>query len=127
MDKPGFQNYEECQRYFAKSFSYGALPATGSTDPQNTSRQGEIAYEWANQLRCAEAFRKPLAKLPTVNIWHPNGVANSVSGPGINLTVSSVISSTETIEVLMLAASYGFSGANQMVLGFYQYAADTGW
>jgi hypothetical protein len=124
IDKPfsgANGNYEECLRYYQKTWDYGTAVGT-------VTNNGMLAFI-APQAQAAATgphrFLKPMAKIPTVTLYnHTNGTANSV---GDNLGANHA------------SASAGFTGVN----GFPQinfttattaattvwchYSADTGW
>jgi hypothetical protein len=120
MDKPWCQNYDECQRYFQKSYGYPITPGTSD-------------WPGAVSLFCCSTstangginWRKYLAKTPTViQYYAPNtgtvGTAyDNTSGAAI--TVSN-------------GPYYDDSGSFQITGAFtvghtvaVQYTADTGW
>jgi hypothetical protein len=121
MDKPFTQNFDDCLRYYQKSYAYATALGTATTvnSPQITSLASNHPYCWL-------PFKKPMAKLPTISAWSPaSGASNNVrnlSG-GADLTVTGA----------MNAGDNGFGGftvttppAGNWVCGLH-YQADTGW
>jgi hypothetical protein len=121
MDKPFTQNYDECLRFFCKSYDLGTI--AGSTSVPG-SRQFVATGALANAFGSV-FYPKPMAKNPTVVLYNTiTGVANSVQdGGGVN-HAGAAPSSSGTV---------GFSGigfttatASAMQVSFH-CTADTGW
>ena len=121
MDCPFQQNYDDCLRYYQKSYDYdvaiGTPGAVGPVSLMQNSTTGTVA-----PIR----FHKPLAKIPTCTAYNPSsGAANSLRLGGVDYAVSSFISPGKA----------GFFGVNTatmpaVVAGAYgqiHYIADTGW
>jgi hypothetical protein len=123
MDKPFAQNYDECLRYYAKSYEYGQIVGAASIST------GRIAWvvpaAFLQNPMGSENFPKPLAKAPTMTIYSdvtgtPNAVRdNALAG---DRGVSSTSSSAKRLHQMALASA-STSGS---VLNFH-YVADTGW
>jgi hypothetical protein len=121
MDKPFTQNYDECLRYFQKSYAYAtALGAvTTSNSPQIVCLPSGHPYTWL-------PFNKPMAKTPTISGWSPaTGTFNNVR----NLSGSVDLA----IGGAMNVGDSGFGGftvtgmpASNWICGLH-YQADTGW
>jgi hypothetical protein len=121
MDKPFTQNYDECLRYYSKSYDYdaaiGALTFNGDAGFVQSS-----TTVIAGTLR----FPKSMAKLPTITIYNPStGAINSIRLVGNNYAVSSVNDlgkgGFDSIAVATLPAVAAGT------MGFFHYTADTGW
>jgi hypothetical protein len=122
IDKPFSQNYDECLRYYQKSFDYEVSPTGGA------SNLGLLPLYQASTtaLNGPVRFHKPMAKNPTMTAYnHATGAANSIRMAGTDYTVSS----------FSLVGKAGCQGVNTSTLpavvagntGFLQYTADTGW
>ena len=119
IDKPFSQNYDECLRYYAKSYGYTVAPgATGYPAaatffaPATTNANGPVIWP------------KRMAKAPTVAIYSPNsGAANTVYNVGSATNVA-VTGTLYISDVGFLQIGGTFVTANQY-LG--QWTADTGW
>jgi hypothetical protein len=121
IDKPFAQNYDECLRYYQKSYNYAV--ATGAATGAGfvimlTSINANPYYP--------VRFHKPLATNPTMAGWSPfNGQANTVydTGRASNIAINSFQSPGMT----------GFGGValasqNPAVTNYeLHYTADTGW
>jgi len=123
MDKPFMQNYDECLRYFAKSYDYAVPFGTGN------AASGRIGFicpvGFAQYPMGTEVFSTPLAKIPTVTIYSDVTAAMNTcrdQNAGADKTVSSSIFNTRRINQLSLGAAATAGG----VVTFH-YAADTGW
>jgi hypothetical protein len=74
MDKPFTQNYDECLRYFQKTYDYGTKPGTVTNNgavagPANANADPYLYVP----------YKKPVAKVPTVTGYNPvTGAAGSV-------------------------------------------------
>jgi microcystin-dependent protein len=121
IDKPFPQNYDECLRYFAKSYNYGDAIGLASSAGyisqfvlQNSSVVGGLR------------FPKPMAKTPIVSAYSAVGGANAVYDASAltNRAVSGVYGAT---------GQTGFGGFNistvNAAVAIYQwhYIADTTW
>jgi len=121
MDLPFTQNYDNCLRYFCKSYDYEVAPGSVSTlGMLSLMQQSTTAVN--GPLR----FPKALARLPTFTAYnHVTGAANSLRIAGNSYAVSS----TDGL------GKGGLDGLNTatlpaVVLGstaYCHYTADTGW
>jgi hypothetical protein len=120
IDCPFQQNYDDCLRYFQKTYQYVTAPGTVTTQgmksfiaPTAPSAFGPVTY------------LKPMAKIPTVTLYnHATGAANSVQdGNAVNHASAS-------------AAGVGDAGfayityttaTTATVQVYAQYTLDTGW
>jgi hypothetical protein len=115
------QNYDDCLRYFQKTYDYGIVPATVTSN-------GVIALVAPGPATVAHGslrFFKPMAKTPVMTMYNwATGAANSVRDAA-NTDHGSVAASN--------LVSTGFSGisfttATAAANGVYvHYTADTGW
>ena len=124
IDKPFSQNYDECLRYYCKSYDYATKPGTVvSANKCVMSCAGPAAPNTVvyGSLR----FPKPMAKAPTVNTWSPDTGAGSAirdAAGSVDRGVSSY-------------ADVGTTGFDAIILGsamtsnsvaLFHYTADTG-
>jgi hypothetical protein len=121
IDKPFERNYDECLRYYQKSYNYGT--ATGST-----GGSGSVIMLTAVNANpyFPVRFHKPLATTPTMAGWSPyNGQANTV--------YDTTLAGNRGISSFQSPGMTGFSGValnsqNAAVTNYQlHYAADTGW
>jgi hypothetical protein len=76
MDKPWTQNYDECLRYYQKTYDVGVLPGAVTTAGLRTFVAPVASATGASG---PHSFYKPLAKIPTVTLYnHATGAAGSV-------------------------------------------------
>jgi hypothetical protein len=120
MDKPFTQNYDECLRYYQKTYDYLTAPGTVTNNgmvellsPTVTSGYGPVR------------FHKPLAKAPAVTFYnHATGAANSVQD---NAGVNHASPSAQFVGTSGFP-SIAFATATTSLLPVWaHYAADTGW
>jgi hypothetical protein len=119
IDCPFTQNYDDCLRYFQKSYNYADKPGlvtwTGT----------ESYYAFASQQGYAPVhFRRSMGKVLTVSAYHPTtGALNSILGGGSALATTGAVNPGEN----------GFSGFSVTTppasnwLCQYHWAADSGW
>jgi hypothetical protein len=122
IDKPFTQNYDECLRYYQKSYNYTAAAGTASANV------GQLQWFQPNVTTCLIPIRfiKPMAKVPTVIGYSPSsGAANSIRD--VTGATDRSISSYNSV------GDSGFSGvvlasapvANAQIQ--VHYTADAGW
>jgi hypothetical protein len=122
IDKPFAQNYDECLRYYQKSYGYGVAPGAAN------NAQGAINSTMGANVAPSiyTPFKKVMAKVPTVIGYSPNtGAANVVRdvGGGVDRAISGNITLGDS----------GFSGFTLSATPAavwqvqYHYTADTGW
>ena len=126
MDKPFTQNYDECLRYYCKSYPYATKAGTPSIEGYETfvTPLGTAT----NVARGSTKFPKPMAKGPTATMYTYDGTANGVSVISnaqvvSNFGVNSVASTERGIGSVVLA---GNTGTN-IFAAIGHYAADSGW
>jgi hypothetical protein len=122
MDKPftgANGNYEECLRYYQKTYNYAAKSGT------NTAA-GCISFLTSvstTSVQLPLRFIKPMAKTPTVNTYGYTGTPNAVNYAGTDYGINSHINAGEG----------GFGGwvhssaAPANTAGNCHYTADTAW
>jgi hypothetical protein len=125
IDKPFSQNYDECQRYYTKSYDYGVGVGTGNAVGCLVAF-GYIPAAISTDLQVNIRFPKPMAKIPTVVSYDwSTGAANSVRDLGANanrpVTGNNQLGTTG---VRSFTLSTGIA-ANSV--GLFHYTADTGW
>jgi hypothetical protein len=122
IDCPFMQNYDDCLRYFQKSYAYSNAPGTATS--------AGIAGPWipAGVLNAITPIRfiKPMAKTPTITGYsYSTGAANNVRD--ITAGVDRAIAAANT------PADSGFNGfnitagANVLTNYGFHWIADTGW
>jgi hypothetical protein len=122
MDKPFTQNYDECLRYFAKSYNYAVAVATITSQGKNSFI---VPVGFTSNPVGHLTFPKPMAKTPTCTVYSDvNAAVNSCrdNNGAIDRTVNSVVNSEKVLNQL------GTTTANTAG-GFvtFHYTADTGW
>lgn len=123
MDKPFTQNYDECLRYYCKSYDYDIKPGTASNSAGMIGLS--VSQQNAALMLGSPSFPKPMAKLPTMNYAAFDGTPNALNlvGTGTNIGISNTQG----------AGKRGFLGvqatAAQTVGQVWSthYTADTGW
>ena len=121
MDKPFSQNYDECLRYYQKTYPYGTIAGTVTSQ----GARAFIALAAQAAVYGAASFHKPMAKIPTVTLYnHSTGAINSVrDGGGADHTgaAAATLGDSGFYNVSFTGAT---GGATQV---YFHYAADTGW
>lgn len=121
MDKPFTQNYDECLRYYQKTYDYGTKPGTVT---QNGARA--IGISASSAPRMPISFSKPLANVPTVLAF------STATGASSNLRdLSNAID--RAVNAYLNVGNSGFSGfglSSTPSTGYTaeaHYTVDTGW
>jgi hypothetical protein len=121
IDKPFIGNYEECLRYYAKTYDYGTKPGT-------VTQNGMIELiAWAATTAGSGPVRfpKPMANAPTVTIYNTaTGANNSVrdnSGVDHGSATASPVGVGGFSRITFTTATGGIMPI------WAQYTADTGW
>jgi hypothetical protein len=121
IDKPFTQNYDECLRYYCKSYQY-ASKAGGVTN--NGQRTARVSPQFTSNTYDTITFPKTMAKIPNVALYSPDGTANAAQAlGGSNVTVNSVTYIGEN-------AFSGFAVASAQTANntmTFHYTADAGW
>jgi hypothetical protein len=122
MDKSWQQNYDECLRYYCKSYDYTGAVASANFSGACGSFIGCSATVADGSIRFPKAMAKPP---PTINIYNPsNGALNSswdsTAGVAVGLTGTQYVNSAGFFR---LAGTVFTAGHVYSV----HYAADTGW
>ncbi len=121
MDVPFSQNYDNCLRYFSKSYLYSVKAGTNTTVGQRTAR---VSPQFTSNTYDTITFPKTMAKVPTVALYAPDGTVNAAQVLGAaNVTVSSVSYIGDN-------AFSGFAMASAQTANntmAFHYTADIGW
>jgi hypothetical protein len=121
IDCPFSQNYDDCLRYFTKSYNYEII--IGTVDTGN--RMQFIASN-ATTASGQATFPKPMAKRPTLTVYSDaSGAINNVRDPdggGVDRAASNLIFSTKHFIQLTMGTASAVN--NRMT---FHYTADTGW
>jgi hypothetical protein len=122
IDKPFTQNYDECLRYYQKSFSYAVAPGA-------TSSVGAlIGYMVAGAHPYVPVrFHRPMAKVPPTVLGYStlNGAVGTVYDPlgSANKAITGTLAVGETG-----FSGFTITGPNAGVWQYqFQFTADTGW
>jgi hypothetical protein len=120
QDKPFFQNYDECLRYWCKSYDYAT--AIGTVTANGALHTSAIASQ---NPHLPVRFPKTMAKVPAIA-----GYSDINGAAGVN---DSTASTGRAITGVFAAGQTGFSGftlgtvnASAAIYTFH-YVADTGW
>ena len=121
MDKPFAQNYDECLRYFQKTYDYDVVVGTAAA-------VGSIALPQANTTLVIgpTRFHKPMAKIPTVISYVPStGAANSLflGGTAYAVTGFNTLGKAGFLGITTTTMPAVVAGAFAQL----HYTADTGW
>ena len=121
IDKPFAQNYDECLRYYQKSFDYDVAVGTAAA-----AGYVGLMQQSTTVFNCSTRFHKPMAKVPTMIGFNNNtGAANSVRNGGVDYAISSIAAGKNGFGQVTTSAAMPAPGAG---FGAYlQYTADTGW
>jgi hypothetical protein len=123
IDKPFQQNYDECLRYFCKSYPYGTKPPSPSI--QAGLRSMTCVPSGTNYMAGPVTFPKSMAKTPSTSIYAYDGTLNAVTIiGGANAAVTGVGGNMGDLSFDSLTLSA--AGTANTVYQFH-YAADTGW
>jgi hypothetical protein len=121
MDKPYSQNYDECLRYYQKSYDYGIIVGTATSPGMASFFQNVASTVGYGSVR----FHKPLAKFaPTITLYdHNNGAVNSVmDGFGVHHTGATATGGTTGIYQI------NFTTATTAITPVWaHWTVDTGW
>lgn len=124
IDKPFAANYDECLRYYFKTLGYSTAIGTATQAGANATFRA-FAVSGMNGYG---VFAKRLAKVPTVNIYGPNGVLNNVSDnlTGTAVAVTGTAAATVSDQSFLQIAASGntLTASNTYVC---HYTAETGW
>jgi len=121
IDKPFTQNYDDCLRYFCKSYSYATRPGTVTSIG---AIRGYLPA--ASQPIMYVPFKRPMALAPTITMYSSaTGAAGNVRDltAGADKAVSTVVDTGE-----MSFAGATVTDPNAAIWqAEFNYAADTGW
>jgi hypothetical protein len=119
IDKSFDQNYNECLRYYAKSYQYSIKPGANFGTGRLLARSGNNSYP-LSQAR----FPRELAKQPTVTPYAGDGTINVIDNWTASTKIGATAINTSTSGFEGLNTPSGYT-ANQDCL--FHYTADTGW
>jgi hypothetical protein len=121
QDKPFSVNYDECLRYYAKSWNFATAAGTGGSVPAPTTLYALVA---GTNLWTSLVFKKKMAKAPTMTAYSQvTGAANMVRFGGADVAVSGAITAGEDAgpNVITVTTSQAIG------TGYWHWTADTGW
>jgi hypothetical protein len=121
MDKPFSQNYDECLRYYAKSYEYGIKPGTASSIGYSFAQNaGTPTYPRANVR-----WPKPMARTPSgVGIYSiATGAVNTAKDEYTGLDVAVTPADISATGLGSLNCSGGLPAGHGAL---FQWTADTG-
>jgi len=121
IDKPFSQNYDECLRYFCKSYNYGVALNTASVG-------GYISqFVAASQNPIGGArFPKPMAKVPSITGYSAVGGANNVYDA--TAPTNRAISGNYGVPGEVGFGGFTVTTPNGGIANYqWHYSADTGW
>ena len=121
MDKPFSVNYDECLRYYCKSYDYAT--AVGATSANGYRGIINPVTSAANYIYPGATFLKTMAKAPTAVIYnHATGAANSLQqSTGTNYTIAATGTGQTNITYIQ---GTSFAANGQFV---FHFTADSGW
>jgi hypothetical protein len=122
IDKPFTQNYDDCFRYFQKSYDYAtAVGTTGS--PPGEAKIYNVNTAATTSLVTGFPFSKPLAKDPTViGYSQVSGTPNTCRLLGADYTISGITAGQKAVGNITCTTAVPANSA-----GYMHYTADTGW
>jgi hypothetical protein len=122
IDCPFPQNYDECLRYFCKSYDYDVAPGAVSTPGVHAFFQSGTTG-----INGAARFPKPMAKVPTMTGYnHATGAENSIrhqNGTDYAITNFGTVGKGGFYTLNTATMPAVVAGA----FGFFHYISDTGW
>jgi hypothetical protein len=122
IDKPFTQNYDECLRYYQKTYGYPTAVGTS-----NAGATIGLMQSSTTQLAGNVRFIKTMAKAPTVMGYNfANGSANSLRHSNTaDYAITSFGSVADSGFATVATATMPAIVAG--ALGYFHYTADTGW
>ena len=124
MDKPFSQNYDECLRYYFKTYSYAV--ALGSVTYAGAN--GGFYSSVAGAANGHGVYAKRMAKIPTITLYSPaSGTKNAVTrgSDAVNVAASPVVSMVGDSAFMQISSSAAAIPLGSNILS--HYSADTGW
>jgi hypothetical protein len=121
IDKPFAQNYDECLRYFFKSWDYATAIATAGANGAFINLNGPTTTAMVGHW----PFKKVMAKVPTVTCYsQSSGAINTVKdvGAAVDRAVSTVTASQSCLQAIILTTAFAANARCD-----WQLTADTGW
>lgn len=123
IDKPFTQNYDECLRYYCKSYPYGTKGPAASI--QAGVRAMTVIANATTNLAGVMSFPKPMAKAPTLSIYAYDGTLNAATiVGGANQALTGAAGGLGELGFDSLSLST--AGTANYVSQFH-FIADTGW
>lgn len=123
MDKPFSQNYDECLRYYQKTYDYGTPVGTASVNGAVLM----LNIVTTTSMNMGHRFKKPMAKVPTMTAYATsNGAVNSAN----NRQNSAVVSVSSFQAGSAESPCYYLNTGGTLTLNdatSLHYTADTGW
>jgi hypothetical protein len=120
IDCPFPKNYDDCLRYYQKTYAYPTIAGTVTGVGLRTGISMTLAAAYGPMT-----FLKPLAKIPTATLYnHATGAANSVrDGSGVDHASASAqnIGDSGFPNIAFTTATTGVTTV------LFHYIADTGW
>jgi hypothetical protein len=121
IDCPFTRNYDECLRYFQKTYQYAVLPGTVAT----AGIIAPIGISGLTSAYGAHRFHKPMAKAPTMTAYnYATGAANSVRDAQ---NVDHASAAFSTVSETGLYTCVFTTAMTTTTAVFVHYTADTGW
>jgi hypothetical protein len=133
IDKPWFRNYEECLRYFCKSYDYNVALGANSPNGQCVGWNSQAALTGAD-FQCGVRFPKPMAVTPgTTPVFNGAGLYTWTGAGTANAVRDGVGAADRGVSAFLTPGMTGFRGitlgaslvANSY--GLFHYKMDTGW
>jgi hypothetical protein len=133
IDKPWQQNYEECLRYYCKSYDYAVAPGANASLGALSGFNGAASTAGTDFQACVR-FPKPMAVAcpatpfvqgPGIYLWTPAGTPNAVR--------DAAGATDRGVSSISIPGSMGFRGVtlgsalSASSYGVFHYKADTGW
>jgi hypothetical protein len=134
MDCPFTQNYDDCLRYFQKSYPYGTAVGSAGQNTFATFNSPTAVNNAAFPVYGGTRFYKPMAKTPTCTAYnHSSGAINNAflwyatSGTLPNLNIGQAISSVSSTQNGIVALNCATGNSTAPPVAYAEWTADTGW
>jgi len=134
IDKSWSQNYDECLRFYAKSYPYPTLPGATNQSSFATFQCPTAVSGAAYTIYGGTRFPKQMAKQPTCMPYHNvSGASSAVNGwyatsgtiPTTNGALSATGVNATASGITSLNMASGTSTAQ--IIGYAEWTADTAW
>ena len=122
QDKPFSTNLDECLRYYTKSYNYGVVPGTASSA---IGLVNAVVAASQSPVSVPIAFKKIMAKTPTVTGYAYDGTINTVrdATASANKAITSTVFPGDS-----LFGGFNVTSPNAALWqSQFHYTADTGW